>query len=623
MSDKIIRVKIEAGDSKAQIDNLDKSMVSLGSAADKASAEINQLNTLNTQTTKTAQAVSQALNTSSNALGDIGRKAGQAGMQIQQFVGQVTAGTSPMVALSQQAADLGFVLGFPLVGAVVGIAAALGGPLISALVGTGNETDKLKEKLTELQQKLKELDSESKKALNQVEIGKLTTEYEKQLERVEALRKEQVRLNEAYREGRGNGDRLSIQLDGVNVRLREGEERLKTLADEMNKVNQTISESLVEGQTKLEDKTTSLNRQLQLQQIVLTEGELAGRLQAAAWQTGAETVSELDAAIKQLITTNYQLEQSQKAAKEAQASLTREIERQAELDKREVEAEIRKNERAKRDQERINQRIANMRLETQTMASEIALQQGFLDGKFSAEQAQLAAQTASKIMAASTEYEQLRALAADDKARQLEAEIAFKEQLKVINEQYAMDQDALSANTMLNQAQYAQQLRDIQYNSAQTAINAISSFTKQGSALQKGLFLTLKGVQAAQSYTSGLTAAMLARATIPYPASEPIAAAQIAAGKISAAAIMATGIAGAFGGGGGGSIGGGGGSYSPSAPTLPTTPQSAPQVGSFEITGLSELTEELRRRDPDEQLPVGFVQRIFSSLESVKRLQGV
>jgi hypothetical protein len=623
VSDKIIRVKIEAGDSKAQIDNLDKSMVSLGSAADKASAEINQLNTLNTQTTKTAQAVSQALNTSSNALGDIGRKAGQAGMQIQQFVGQVTAGTSPMVALSQQAADLGFVLGFPLVGAVVGIAAALGGPLISALVGTGNETDKLKEKLTELQQKLKELDSESKKALNQVEIGKLTTEYEKQLERVEALRKEQVRLNEAYREGRGNGDRLSIQLDGVNVRLREGEERLKTLADEMNKVNQTISESLVEGQTKLEDKTTSLNRQLQLQQIVLTEGELAGRLQAAAWQTGAETVSELDAAIKQLITTNYQLEQSQKAAKEAQASLTREIERQAELDKREVEAEIRKNERAKRDQERINQRIANMRLETQTMASEIALQQGFLDGKFSAEQAQLAAQTASKIMAASTEYEQLRALAADDKARQLEAEIAFKEQLKVINEQYAMDQDALSANTMLNQAQYAQQLRDIQYNSAQTAINAISSFTKQGSALQKGLFLTLKGVQAAQSYTSGLTAAMLARATIPYPASEPIAAAQIAAGKISAAAIMATGIAGAFGGGGGGSIGGGGGSYSPSAPTLPTTPQSAPQVGSFEITGLSELTEELRRRDPDEQLPVGFVQRIFSSLESVKRLQGV
>ena len=379
MTDKIIRVKIEAGDSKAQIDNLDKSMVSLGSAADKASAEINQLNTLNTQTTKTAQAVSQALNTSSNALGDIGRKAGQAGMQIQQFVGQVTAGTSPMVALSQQAADLGFVLGFPLVGAVVGIAAALGGPLISALVGTGNETEKLKEKLTELQQKLKELDSESKKALNQVEIGRLTTEYEKQLERVEALRKEQARLNEAYREGRGNGDRLSIQLDGVNVRLREGEERLKTLADEMNKVNQTISESLVEGQAKLEDKTPSLNRQLQLQQIVLTEGELAGRLQAAAWQTGAETVDELDAAIKQLITTNYQLEQSQKAAKEAQASLTREIERQAELDKREVESEIRKNERAKRDQERIDQRIANMRLETQTMSSEIALQQGLLD----------------------------------------------------------------------------------------------------------------------------------------------------------------------------------------------------------------------------------------------------
>ena len=41
----------------------------------------------------------------------MGRGAGQAGIQIQQFVGQVQGGQSAMLALSQQGADLGIVLG--------------------------------------------------------------------------------------------------------------------------------------------------------------------------------------------------------------------------------------------------------------------------------------------------------------------------------------------------------------------------------------------------------------------------------------------------------------------------------------------------------------------------------
>jgi hypothetical protein len=150
----------------------------------------------------------------------------------------------------------------------------------------------------------------------------------------------------------------------------------------------------------------------------------------------------------------------------------------------------------------------------------------------------------------------------------------------------------------------------------------MSSFAQQGSAVQKGLFIALKGVQAAQAYTSGLTAAMLARATIPFPASEPIALAQISAGKLSAAAIMATGLAGSFG-GGGGSVGGrGSASMAAASPTLPTTPQSAPTVGSFEIAGLAGLQEQLSRLDNDEVLPVSFTKRLVASLDSVQRLQG-
>ena len=43
----------------------------------------------------------------------IGRSAGMAGIQLQQFVGQVQGGQSAMLALSQQSADLGFVHGAP------------------------------------------------------------------------------------------------------------------------------------------------------------------------------------------------------------------------------------------------------------------------------------------------------------------------------------------------------------------------------------------------------------------------------------------------------------------------------------------------------------------------------
>lgn len=83
-------------------------------------------------------------------LGRFGRSAGQAGIQIQQFVGQVQGGVSPMVALSQQATDLGFVLGFPLLGAVTGIAAALAGPLVSSLFEAGEEVETTAERLANL-----------------------------------------------------------------------------------------------------------------------------------------------------------------------------------------------------------------------------------------------------------------------------------------------------------------------------------------------------------------------------------------------------------------------------------------------------------------------------------------
>ena len=75
------------------------------------------------------------------SMGGMGRSAGAAGIQIQQFTGQVSGGVNPLIAFSQQAADLGIVMGLPLLGSIVGIGAAIGVILLPELF---KSTDALK-----------------------------------------------------------------------------------------------------------------------------------------------------------------------------------------------------------------------------------------------------------------------------------------------------------------------------------------------------------------------------------------------------------------------------------------------------------------------------------------------
>lgn len=90
-------------------------------------------NAVSKDVTKSAGAVNRAL--TSNL--------GQAGIQVQQFVGQLQGGQSAMVALAQQSADLGIVLGAPLIGVVVSLAAVLAGTLAPAVFGSVSNIEKL------------------------------------------------------------------------------------------------------------------------------------------------------------------------------------------------------------------------------------------------------------------------------------------------------------------------------------------------------------------------------------------------------------------------------------------------------------------------------------------------
>ena len=90
-------------------------------------------------------------------VGDFGRKAGMAGVQLEQLAGQIAMGQNPMRALGVQAADLGFVLGAPLLGAVVGIGAAIGSVLIPMLFSASKDAEELVEQFEDLDRVFSEL----------------------------------------------------------------------------------------------------------------------------------------------------------------------------------------------------------------------------------------------------------------------------------------------------------------------------------------------------------------------------------------------------------------------------------------------------------------------------------
>ena len=131
---------------KGEFDKYVKDIQNAGKITDSTQKKIE------TSFNKITQAMKKANTSAGDAtkgLGGFGKGAGQAGIQIQQFVGQLQGGQSFMLAFGQQAADLGIVLGAPLLGAIAGITAAVAGMAVS-FFSAGTDTNELIEKLREL-----------------------------------------------------------------------------------------------------------------------------------------------------------------------------------------------------------------------------------------------------------------------------------------------------------------------------------------------------------------------------------------------------------------------------------------------------------------------------------------
>ncbi len=111
----------------------------------KATSDIKGLGDTAARTEKRVQGMQTQASKSSGSVGNFGRTAGMAGIQIEQMAGQMALGVNPMRALGVQAADLGFILGVPLLGAVIGIGAAIGSVLMP-------QTSRAKTSIEELQE---------------------------------------------------------------------------------------------------------------------------------------------------------------------------------------------------------------------------------------------------------------------------------------------------------------------------------------------------------------------------------------------------------------------------------------------------------------------------------------
>lgn len=192
----------------------------VGALSVRVTADTTQVQTGLQQTQTALKQTGDVAQQSGKKFDGMSKRAGMAGIQLQQFVGQVQGGQNAMLAFGQQAADLGFVLGVPLLGAILGIAAALSGPLIAALTGVNREFEKAEinteEWAEQIREKLAEAEGDAEIFNNIVtkEFQELNREYDQNIKKIEDLRIAQEKLNESYAGG-------ASQLEGVIDRLLE------------------------------------------------------------------------------------------------------------------------------------------------------------------------------------------------------------------------------------------------------------------------------------------------------------------------------------------------------------------------------------------------------------------
>lgn len=149
----------------AQARTADDALDDLAISAKRAEDAVDNLGTSSQIAGAKQKALGATTTAATGRMGGFSKSAGQAGIQIQQLVGQIQGGQNAMQALSMQAADLGIVLGAPLVGVIVSLGAVLAGTLMTALRGASEEVEALTNDFDDLGDRFKEISITQLRAL--------------------------------------------------------------------------------------------------------------------------------------------------------------------------------------------------------------------------------------------------------------------------------------------------------------------------------------------------------------------------------------------------------------------------------------------------------------------------
>lgn len=333
---------------------------------------------------------SKAANETGKAMGGVGRNAGMAGIQVQQFVGQIQGGQSALLALSQQGADLGFVLGRAGLGAAVGIAATAVAFLIPLLSNSGAETSELKDRIKELGEEITKtanivrfLSDENNKAMTEMSNSNVSL--------AEKIKKSREELEKMQSAGAGlDSGQFAVPKSAeenqkrYNGRIKETKERINALTTEMDLNNQAMlklaneTENLGKKTDGDNKKTESYTNTLHAQIIALEQGEKAAEIYAASQNAIANGTEAQLPQIIELIERKYELiEAQEKAAQATKEEVTQQKALSKELDDFFKAEDARAAKKAKEKADKVDKATSNLDEFKLSLMDEEALREEF------------------------------------------------------------------------------------------------------------------------------------------------------------------------------------------------------------------------------------------------------
>jgi hypothetical protein len=298
-----------------------------------ATKDLNSLNAAGVSAEKAQKGIQTSSAKASSALGNLSRNAGMAGIQVQQFVGQIQGGQSALLALSQQGADLGLVLGRAGLGAAIGITATAISFLLPVLMNASADVE-------ELRDRIKELGDTSEATVGQIRF--LAQENEKEIEKLsksneglgESLVKAREELELMQKAGTGlDKGQFAVPRSAEENQLRyadaiaETKEEIVSLAAEIDTNNQEIinlskdTATLGDESDKTAKKTASLTQSMQAQIIALESGAQAAEVYAVTQRAIADGTQKQLPNFIALINRKYELKKAVEDESEAWKTL--------------------------------------------------------------------------------------------------------------------------------------------------------------------------------------------------------------------------------------------------------------------------------------------------------------